>query len=149
MVVQFSKTLLLSTSLALVLGSTSAIAADDNPFAVPKSKEDRFTFPSPPPLPKKENVEYEKCYGVADRDENNCQFATFDGTADDAAGTSKPCDPGAWRWVPKGMCKAIVVGTRKDGTILHGTLNPSMARGFPERCTPYRGRLVNSQDYGL
>lgn len=148
----FLKRILVSTALSVVLGSTpGSFAADENPFVDSGSdkKQDKFAFPSPPPVPKKETVEYEKCYGVADKDENNCQFATFDGTPNDAAGTSEPCDPGAWRWVPRGLCEAIVVGTRKDGTILHGTLKPSMARGWPVKCTPYRGRLPNSQDYGL
>lgn len=155
----YKKTLFLTTALSLALSMLESQAADDNPFSdtPPTSPDapsasappDKFKFPNPPPVPPKTDDEYEKCYGVSGKDENACGFATFDGTPNDSAGTAVPCDPGAWRWVPKGMCTSIVVGTRADGTILYGTLHPSLERGFPVKCTPYRGNVVQSQTYGL
>ena len=150
------RNLFLTTALVSVMMVLSAHAGD-NPFdgagngenSPGSQNEQQFSFPTPPPTPPKTEPNYEKCYGVSGKDENNCAFATFTGTPNDAAGTSEPCDPASWRWVPKGMCKTIVVGTRKDGTILNGTLHPSMERGFPVKCTPYRGGLSQSQSYGL
>ena len=156
MVFPYKKTLFLTTALSLAL-SVLESRASDNPFSDTPSSPNapsstlpgKFTFPNPPPVPPKKEDAHEKCYGVSGKDENACGFATFDGTPNDSAGTAVPCDPGAWRWVPKGMCTSIVVGTRADGTILYGTLHPSLERGFPVKCTPYRGNVVQSQTYGL
>ncbi|HCI48732.1 MAG: hypothetical protein A2977_03155 [Alphaproteobacteria bacterium RIFCSPLOWO2_01_FULL_45_8] len=108
-----------------------------------------FAFPTPPPTPPLTPPEYEKCYGVSGKDENDCGYASFDGEPNSCAGTAKACDPGAWRWVPKGTCTRIVVGTREDGTILQGTLQSSMERGEPVLCTPYDPALLKSKPYGL
>lgn len=108
-----------------------------------------FAFPSPPPTPLNQPLEYEKCYGVSGKDENDCGYSSFDGDVNECAGTSNPCNPGAWRWVPKGVCERIVVGTRRDGTILNGTLQATRERGYPVVCTPYNPALFQSKNYGL
>jgi hypothetical protein len=155
--VKINKGKIISTAVLAALVSCSSSRSVTNPFApVGSSAENSnpgappvFAFPTPPPTPPNQPEEYEKCYGVAGKDENDCGYASFDGQPNSCAGTAEACDPGAWRWVPKGTCTRIVVGTREDGTILQGILQPSMERGKPVQCTPYNPALVKSKDYGL
>ena len=153
-----SKKTIISTAVLAALISCNASGVDaSNPFApVGPSGESSttpkppvFEFPSPPPTPPNQPPEYEKCYGVSGKDENDCGYASFDGQPNSCAGTAEACDPGAWRWVPKGTCTRIVVGTRSDGTILQGILQPSMERDKPVLCTPYNPALLKSKEYGL
>jgi uncharacterized membrane protein len=102
-----------------------------------------------PPLPAEQPTLYEKCYGVAGHHENDCAYASFDGDPSSCAGTAKACDSGAWRWVPLGQCEAIAVGADEAGRMMKGTLEPSMDRGTPLRCTPFNPKVVASKDYGL
>ena len=141
-----------STAILAALLSYSSSQGASDPFggtSPSKNSPPVFAFPTPPPTPPNTPEEYERCYGVAGKDENDCGYASFDGEPNDGAGTAKACDPGAWRWVSKGACTRIVVGTRADGTILQGTLEPSMERGKPVQCTPYNPALLKSKDYGL
>ncbi len=105
--------------------------------------------PGAPPLPKPTPMEYEKCYGVAGHHENDCSYASFDGDISTCAGTAKACNPAAWRWVPKGQCQYTVVGNDAEGKNLMGTLEASMDRGVPVKCTPYNPKVLASKDYGL
>lgn len=152
--VERDKAKVVSTAVLAALLSCSGYSSTD-PFAsaAPSSNNGpsspAFSFPTPPPTPPLQPAEYEKCYGVAGKDENDCGYASFDGEPNSCAGTAKACDPGAWRWVPKGTCSTIVVGTREDGTILRGTLQPSMERGTPVQCSPYNPARLKSKDYGL
>ncbi len=109
----------------------------------------------PPPL-KQTPLTYEKCFGVNAPESNSCAHASFAGTtayfrgeASQCAGTAPGCDPSAWIWVPKGLCTFIVAGADPQGRILHGTLEPTMKRGFPAKCTPYDEVLVQSDSSGL
>lgn len=152
------KTIISTAVLTALLSWTQSSGAAGNSFApvklpsesnTPPSSPPVFEFPSPPPTPVNQPLEYEKCYGVSGTDENECAYASFDGQPNDCAGTADACEPGAWRWVPKGTCTRIVVGTREDGTILQGTLEPTMDRGKPVVCTPYDPALLKSRRYGL
>ncbi|MFN7662685.1 MAG: DUF2282 domain-containing protein [Alphaproteobacteria bacterium] len=150
------KTNVISRAVLVALISCASHSGGDpfppNPFNSGPSSSDSppvFTFPTPPPVPQGQPSEYEKCYGIAGKDENDCAYASFDGEPNSCAGTAKACDPGAWRWVPKGTCGRIVVGTRDDGTILYGTLQPSMDRGYPVQCSPHNPAKLKSKDYGL
>jgi len=153
------KKTIISTAVLTALFSWASTHASTNSFAPVRSSSAPadtsppsppvFTFPTPPPTPPNQPLEYEKCYGVAGKDENDCAYASFDGQPNSCAGTAEACEPGAWRWVPKGTCNRIVVGTRADGTILQGTLEPTLERGKPVFCTPYDPALLKSQKYGL
>jgi hypothetical protein len=149
------KKIISTAILAVLVSCASSSQSAPDPFGGTSSGGKKasdppvFSFPTPPPTPPNTPEEFERCYGISGKDENDCGYASFDGEPNSCAGTAKACDPGAWRWVPKGTCNRIVVGTNAGGTILQGTLEPSMARGKPVRCVPYNPALLKSKDYGL
>lgn len=144
--------------LAVAALTSAAKAQDDTPNFGPL-ESNIFTSPDSPvsgprpistlppgvaPPPK-----FEKCYGVAGKNQNNCAYSSFDGTPSHCAGSAKACDPAAWRWVPAGYCTKIIIGTRKDGKILTGSLYPSYERGVPENCCPFDPQNVPKDDSGF
>jgi uncharacterized membrane protein len=81
----------------------------------------------------------EKCFGIADAHQNDGPFSSDDPETSQGAGGSKiPCEGAAWRWVPKGKCTTIMIGFKKDGAALTGTLEPRPLNVNPEKCLPYK-----------
>lgn len=104
--------------------------------------------PMPPPGALAPN-QFEKCYGVAGKNQNHCAYVPFDGGKTRYAGDAKACDPAAWRWVPAGLCRGIVVGADKGGKMIMGLLAPSSERTMPEICHAYDPQDVPKNDKGL
>ncbi len=146
----------IATALLMALAAQPSVQAD---LPGPTPAPDVFTAPGSPigsnpfapqvPAALLPPPQFEKCYGVAGKDQNHCEYAPFDGSNLHGAGQAKACDPAAWRWVPAGYCRRIVVGTDKSGKMLTGTLAPSYARGFPEVCSPFDPQNVPPNDSGF
>ena len=74
----------ISTAVLAAFLSCSSYSGTD-PFASQNSpsngspSQSAFSFPTPPPTPPIQPEEYEKCYGVAGKDQNDCGYASFDG----------------------------------------------------------------------
>ncbi|MEI8320408.1 MAG: DUF2282 domain-containing protein [Alphaproteobacteria bacterium] len=146
---------ILSTALILALSASSALADAPAPTLAPDAFNTQGSPiagpPPPPPVPPAllPPGQFEKCYGVAGENQNHCAYAPFDGTSLDGAGQAKACDPAAWRWVPKGWCAMLVVGTNTKGQMLTGSLYPSSQRGFPTQCTHFDPQNLDPNDTGF
>jgi uncharacterized membrane protein len=54
--------------------------------------------------------EYEKCYGVAKAQKNDC--ASKDGKASCAGKSKKDADANSWVYVPAGLCEKLANGVK-------------------------------------